>query len=150
MPSDETWEATLNRVLPQALALAARVCGSVPAAEDAMQEGLVKIIQARESYRGQAQLSTWMLQIVLNASRDWLRKQRATSERESHCQATHSSVSLDGQGSAGSTRSKNKPVLPGAFAGQVFVGQVFVGGIDLDQLANSRTDDPWAGPIQAE
>ncbi|MDP1564229.1 MAG: sigma-70 family RNA polymerase sigma factor [Pirellulaceae bacterium] len=132
MPSDDSWEATLNHVLPQALALAVRVCGSLPAAEDAVQEGLVKIIQSRESFRGQAQLSTWMLQIVLNACRDWLRKNRPSSEREIPRQTNASQDSSEGQGSTSSN------------------GQVVVGGLDLDHLANPRSDDPSSVPIQAE
>lgn len=135
MPSDDTWEATLNHVLPQALALAVRVCGSLPAAEDAVQEGLVKIIQSRQSFRGEAQLSTWMLQIVLNACRDWLRKNRPSSERGSIWQTTAARVSSEGQGSTSPTSSS---------------GHVVVGGFDLDRLANPRRDDPSDLPIQAE
>lgn len=135
MPSDDTWEATLNHVLPQALALAVRVCGSLPAAEDAVQEGLVKIIQSRASFGGQAQLSTWMLQIVLNACRDWLRKNRPSSDRESLWRTTVSRESGEGQGSNSPTSSS---------------GHLALGGLDLDHLANPRTDDPSSVPIQAE
>lgn len=145
MPSDETWEATLNRVLPQALAMAVRVCGSLPAAEDAVQEGLVKILQARGSYRGQAQLATWMLQIVLNASRDWLRKHRPVVERESSGQTNGPNDLDDGQNTATFHRSSGHPIGSGAG-----ISGAVVGGLDLDQLANPRANDPSARPIQAE
>jgi RNA polymerase sigma-70 factor (ECF subfamily) len=56
------------------LSLAVRLCGNLPAAEDAVQDGLLRIIQARDSYRGESQPQTWMLRIVLNACRDWQRK----------------------------------------------------------------------------
>ncbi len=147
MPSDETWEATLNRVLPQALAMAVRVCGSVPAAEDAVQEGLVKILQARESYRGQAQLSTWMLQIVLNASRDWLRKHRPTIQTEPLGPSADPDALSNRQGLAGS----NSPAVGGEpVARGGITGGALVGGLNLDQLANPRSHDPSARPIHAE
>lgn len=73
MLSDEQWETSLRALLPQALALAVRLCGSLPAAEDAVQDGLLRIVQGRGSYRGDSQPRTWMLRIVLNACRDWQR-----------------------------------------------------------------------------
>lgn len=134
MLSDETWEATLDHVLPQALAMAVRVCGNLPAAEDAVQEGLLRIVQSRKLFRGEAQLSTWMLQIVLNACRDWLRKNRPRSEQEIPRQTIASQDSNEEQVS---TKSKSS-------SGHV------VGGIDLDHLVSPRTDDPSSVPIQAE
>jgi RNA polymerase sigma-70 factor (ECF subfamily) len=74
MLSDEQWETSLRALLPQALALAVRLCGSLPAAEDAVQDGLLRIVQGRDSFRGDSQPRTWMLRIVLNACRDWQRK----------------------------------------------------------------------------
>lgn len=135
MLSDETWEATLDRVLPQALALAVRVCGSLPAAEDAVQDGLLRIVQSRESFRGEAQLSTWMLQIVLNACRDRVRRQRSTPAQKSGWKTTAAHDSEAEQDSTSLLRAN---------------GHRTVGGLDLDHLVNPRTDDPSSVPIQAE
>ncbi|MBL8891379.1 MAG: sigma-70 family RNA polymerase sigma factor [Planctomycetaceae bacterium] len=133
MPSKETWEATLNRVLPQALAMAVRVCGNLPAAEDAVQDGLVKLIQSRDSFRGESQLSTWMLHIVLNSCRDWLRKNRPMSQRESGQQT--SIVEDLGQ---------NEQVQKSPGPGRATVE------FDLDLLPNPSAVDPALVPIQAE
>ncbi len=74
MLSDEQWETSLRALLPQALSLAVRLCGSLPAAEDAVQDGLLRIVQGRTSFRGDSHPRTWMLRIVLNACRDWQRR----------------------------------------------------------------------------
>jgi RNA polymerase sigma-70 factor (ECF subfamily) len=74
MLSDEQWETSLRALLPHALSLAVRLCGSLPAAEEAVQDGLLRIIQARASFRGDSHPRTWMLRIVLNACRDWQRR----------------------------------------------------------------------------
>jgi RNA polymerase sigma-70 factor (ECF subfamily) len=80
MLGNEDWESTLPAFLPKALAMALRICGNLATAEDVVQEAIVKIVQTRGSFRGQAKLETWMLQIVLNASRDALRRQRRPRE----------------------------------------------------------------------
>jgi RNA polymerase sigma-70 factor, ECF subfamily len=80
MLGSEDWEATLPAFLPKALAMALRLCGDLSLAEDVVQEAIVKIVEARASFRGQAKLETWMLQIVLNTTRDALRRQRRLGE----------------------------------------------------------------------
>lgn len=135
MSSEETWEATLNRVLPQALALAVRVCGNLSAAEDAVQDGLVKLIQSRDSFRGESQRSTWMMQVVLNSCRDWLRKNRPSSQLESERQASNV---------ADLEAHENEQRSAGLGSRRTAVE------MDLDLLPNPRAADPSLVPLQAE
>ncbi|MGI9457661.1 MAG: RNA polymerase sigma factor [Aeoliella sp.] len=56
--------------LPVALRIARRLSGNAEVAEDIVQEALCRILQQWRSYRGEAAISTWMMQIVVNVSRD--------------------------------------------------------------------------------
>ena len=52
-----------------------RVKNDVQAAEELVQQGLSKALTNLESYRGEAQLFTWLCTIVRNEIIDWQRKQ---------------------------------------------------------------------------
>jgi RNA polymerase sigma-70 factor (ECF subfamily) len=72
-------------LIPSLLRLAVRLCGDEHAAEDVVQDALVRAARSWRSFRGEAKLSTWLSSIVVNAFRDWLARQqrdRATETLE--------------------------------------------------------------------
>jgi len=60
--------------LPAAQQFAIRLCGSVDAAEEIVQEALLKTAKSWKSYRGEATFKTWLFAIVVNAFRDHCRR----------------------------------------------------------------------------
>jgi RNA polymerase sigma-70 factor (ECF subfamily) len=62
--------------LPAALRMALRLAGNAHAAEDLVQETLVRVLRQWRSFRGEASFKTWMLGIVVNADRDRRRRPR--------------------------------------------------------------------------
>ncbi len=127
MPSEVDWEKTLHAFLPRALSMALRMCGSLPAAEDAVQDAIVKIIQHRGTFRGQAGLDTWMLQIVLNACRDWLRKNRRLVHFDEGPSTEHAAENVNR-----------------------VAGTVNFGDLELSQLACLRSTDPLVEDARRE
>jgi RNA polymerase sigma-70 factor (ECF subfamily) len=71
-------ENTLNQLvldhLPGMLRLAVRLTGSPDAAEEIVQEALVRVARSWRSFRGQAHFKTWLFRIVINVFRDQLRQ----------------------------------------------------------------------------
>jgi RNA polymerase sigma-70 factor (ECF subfamily) len=65
---------TLDRLvrehLPAALRFAVRLTGDLHEAEEVVQEALARAARGWDTFRGQAQFRTWLLRIVINASRD--------------------------------------------------------------------------------
>jgi RNA polymerase sigma-70 factor (ECF subfamily) len=66
--------------LPAALRLAQRLTGNPEAAEEIVQEALCRVLGRWKSFRGEASFRTWMMQIVVNAARDRVRRHRESSE----------------------------------------------------------------------
>lgn len=58
-----------------------RVSNDTNAAEELVQQSLSKALTKLESYRGEAQLFTWLCTIVRNEIIDWQRKQNRLNER---------------------------------------------------------------------
>ena len=62
--------STIDRLfvdhLPVALRFAMRLSGDPHAAEDVVQEALLRVLRQWPAYRGEASFRTWLLQIVLN------------------------------------------------------------------------------------
>jgi RNA polymerase sigma-70 factor (ECF subfamily) len=56
--------------LPSALRFAVRLTGDPDAAEDLVQESLVRAARSWKSYRGDAEFRTWFFRIVINVFRD--------------------------------------------------------------------------------
>jgi len=74
------WEAdALGRQLaalrPRMTSVALRFAPDRDAAEDIVQNALVKALRGHARFRGQARLSTWLHRIVVNESLMWLRSQ---------------------------------------------------------------------------
>lgn len=57
-------------------AIALRMTGNVEDARDAMQDVFISALRALRSFRGDAQLSTWIHRVAVNASLDVLRKRK--------------------------------------------------------------------------
>ena len=66
--------ATLDRLvsehLPAALRFAVRLTGDLNAAEEVVQEALLRAARGWSTFRGQAQFRTWLCRIVINAWHD--------------------------------------------------------------------------------
>lgn len=58
--------------LSSALRFAIRLTGTVDAAEDVLQEALVRVARSWKSFRKEAEFRTWLLRIVINVFRDRL------------------------------------------------------------------------------
>lgn len=87
------------RNLPMFYRRAFRYLGSMPDAEDAVQDALVSAYKHLAQFRGQAQMSTWLSAIVTNAALMQLRRRR-----DSH-------ISLDQQhGEEGLALSERYPI----------------------------------------
>ena len=54
----------------------ARTRGDVHAAEDLVQQTMSRAIKGLATYRGEAQLQTWLFTICRNTITDWQRKKR--------------------------------------------------------------------------
>ena len=75
---------TLDRLvlehLPSALKFAVRLTGSADAAEDVVQDALVRVARHWQTYRAEAQFRTWLFRIVIHAFRDRVCRRPAPAE----------------------------------------------------------------------
>jgi RNA polymerase sigma-70 factor (ECF subfamily) len=67
-------DAVLSRCLPSLYRRAFRYLGNAADAEDAVQDALLSALKNLEHFRGDAQMSTWLIAIVTNAALTQLRK----------------------------------------------------------------------------
>jgi RNA polymerase sigma-70 factor (ECF subfamily) len=63
--------------LGAALLFATRLTGDRDAAEDIVQEALLRAVRRLATFRGEAQFRTWLFQIIVNVFRDRLRASQA-------------------------------------------------------------------------
>jgi RNA polymerase sigma-70 factor (ECF subfamily) len=73
----EELDRVVSRHLPMLYKRAFRFLGNVPDAEDAVQDALLSAYRHLEQFRGQAQLSTWLMTIVTNAALMQLRRRHS-------------------------------------------------------------------------
>lgn len=75
-PEKETRELqdVFSRCLPLLHRTAYRYLGNMADAEDAVQDALLAAYKHRDQFRGQAQMSTWLVAIVINCARMQLRR----------------------------------------------------------------------------
>jgi RNA polymerase sigma-70 factor, ECF subfamily len=75
-PEKETRELqdAFSRCLPLLLRTAYRYLGNAADAEDAVQDALLSAYKHLDQFRGQAQMSTWLVAIVSNCARMQLRR----------------------------------------------------------------------------
>src|SRR6202521_6390684 len=67
-------DGVVSRYLPMFYKRALRFLGNAPDAEDAVQDALLSAYRHLGQFRGQAQLSTWLMTIVTNAALMKLRR----------------------------------------------------------------------------
>ncbi len=72
----EELDCVVSRYLPMFYKRALRFLGNAPDAEDAVQDALLSAYRHLGQFRGQAQLSTWLMTIVTNAALMQLRHRR--------------------------------------------------------------------------
>lgn len=63
--------------LPAALRFAVRLTGELDAAEEVVQDAMVRASRSWRTYRGDSEFRTWLLRIVVNAHRDRLARRPA-------------------------------------------------------------------------
>jgi len=73
----EELDRVVSRHLPMLYKRAFRFLGNVPDAEDAVQDALLSAYRHLGQFRGQAQLSTWLMTIVTNAALMQLRRRHS-------------------------------------------------------------------------
>jgi RNA polymerase sigma-70 factor, ECF subfamily len=70
------FDTIVQRYEQRVYAIALRMTGNVKDARDAMQDVFISALRALRSFRGDAQLSTWIHRVAVNASLDVLRKRK--------------------------------------------------------------------------
>ncbi len=69
-----TFERLVDENLPHALRLALRLTGNLDAAEEVVQETMLRASKGWRSFRGDCEFRTWLFRIVINTFQDWLTK----------------------------------------------------------------------------
>jgi RNA polymerase sigma-70 factor (ECF subfamily) len=70
------FDSIVQRYEQRVYAITLRMTGNVEDARDAMQDVFISALRALRSFRGDAQLSTWIHRVAVNASLDVLRKRK--------------------------------------------------------------------------
>jgi len=70
------FDTIVERYEQRVYAITLRMTGNVEDARDAMQDVFISALRALRSFRGDAQLSTWIHRVAVNASLDVLRKRK--------------------------------------------------------------------------
>lgn len=83
----------LYATYPRLVAAVTLVCGSRPAAEDAVQEGLLRAWERSEKGEEIESLEAWVTTVALNLARSWLRRIR--SERRAKVRLSGSPLGAD-------------------------------------------------------
>lgn len=72
---EKVFEQIVDRFLAPALAVAGQILRDTAAAEDAVQEALLRVVRRRERYRPSLPFSNWFYAVLRNVCRDMLRRQ---------------------------------------------------------------------------
>jgi RNA polymerase sigma-70 factor (ECF subfamily) len=75
------FDTIVRRYEQRVYAIALRMTGNTEDARDTMQDVFISAMRALRSFRGDAQLSTWIHRVAVNASLDVLRKRARHSAR---------------------------------------------------------------------
>jgi RNA polymerase sigma-70 factor (ECF subfamily) len=68
---NESLEQIVSAHLAEMLRFATRLTGNPEAAEEVVQEAMVRVVRSWNSFRHEAQTATWLKRIVINVFRDW-------------------------------------------------------------------------------
>lgn len=77
---DQAFGELFRRHKDRMWAVALRTCRDPEVAADAVQDGFISAFRRAGSFRGDAQVTTWLHRIIVNACLDRLRRRRPTSE----------------------------------------------------------------------
>ena len=69
--------------------MAYKWCGNADSAQDIVQEACIKISRQLGSFRFQASFSSWLYRIVINAAKDYVRKQKPAEALDASQSALH-------------------------------------------------------------
>ncbi len=73
---DETFSKIVEDYTNYAFNIAYRMLNNAADAEDAVQDAFLSAYRARDRFRGEAQVTTWLYRIVVNAALQKVRKER--------------------------------------------------------------------------
>ncbi|MBM3939404.1 MAG: sigma-70 family RNA polymerase sigma factor [SAR202 cluster bacterium] len=73
---DAAFSAIVEKYTDYAFNVAFRMLGNAADAEDAVQDAFLSAYRARDRFRGDAQVTTWLYRIVVNAALQKIRKER--------------------------------------------------------------------------
>jgi DNA-directed RNA polymerase specialized sigma24 family protein len=74
----QAWEQLLSSRLPSFYRQAYRILGNAADAEDAVQDALLAAYTHLDQFKGQSQISTWLMSILVNCARLQLRRRPVT------------------------------------------------------------------------
>ncbi len=77
---DETFSAIVEEYTDYAYNIAYRMLNNAADAEDAVQDAFISAYRARDKFRGDAAVTTWLYRIVVNAALMKLRKERRSRQ----------------------------------------------------------------------
>ncbi len=72
----DAFEALIRAHESRMYAVTLRMCGSREDAQDCLQEAMVRIYRALDSFRGQSSFGTWVYRITMNTCLDELRRRK--------------------------------------------------------------------------
>src|SRR5947209_7848277 len=79
-----TAEQVFTKYAPRVYNLARRMLGNDADAEDVTQDVLLQVVRKLNTFRGEANLSTWLHRVTVNAALTHRRKQARRKEHETH------------------------------------------------------------------
>ncbi len=91
----------VDRLTPQLWSLARRIAGHDADAEDALQHGLLQVIQRAHTFTGRGSCRGWILAVVANAARHQRRDAQRRRQAETRAAAQHPTSTESPSGDAG-------------------------------------------------
>jgi len=125
----------VNRYAARLLAVAGRLLGSRPDAEDAVQRALLQCFAAASTYRPQWAVSTWLYRILTNICVDELRRR---STRAAHDQSLPIHRTPDGRHDSGAHLDLHRALERVPREARVLLALRYVDGLSYGELARIR------------
>lgn len=81
MDRERCFNECIDRHLPMLRSVSYRIVGNCTDADEAIQQAMLSAWRRFDTFRGQAQMSSWIYRITVNESYNILRKRRRESEK---------------------------------------------------------------------